>query len=32
MGRDDLYPFVLAGPVLDKLAVVHELVGRAARG
>ncbi len=26
MGRDDLYPFVLAPPVLDKLALAHELV------
>ena len=25
MGRDDLYPFVLAGPVQDKLGLVHEL-------
>ena len=27
MGRDDLYPFVLPPPVIDKLALVHELVG-----
>jgi hypothetical protein len=26
MGRDDLYPFVLAPPVMAKLAMVHELV------
>ena len=26
MGRDDLYPFVIAPPVVDKLALVHELV------
>ena len=26
MGRDDLYPFVLPPPVMDKLALVHELV------
>jgi hypothetical protein len=26
MGRDDLYPFVLAEPVVDKLAFVHEVV------
>jgi hypothetical protein len=26
MGKDDLYPFVLAGPVIDKLSFVHELV------
>jgi hypothetical protein len=26
MGRDDLYPFVLAPPVMDKLALVDELV------
>jgi hypothetical protein len=31
MGRDDLYPFVLAEPVIDKLAFVHELVARAGR-
>jgi len=30
MGRDDLYPFVLAGPVQDKLGLVHELVERTA--
>ena len=26
MGRDDLYPFTLAGPVIDKLAFLHERV------
>lgn len=26
MGRDDLYPFVLSPPVVDKLGLVHELV------
>jgi hypothetical protein len=26
MGRDDLYPFVLSPPVVDKLARVHDLV------
>ena len=26
MGRDDLYPFVLPPPVMDKLALVHALV------
>jgi len=31
MGRDDLYPFVLAEPVVEKLAFVHELVVRAGR-
>jgi hypothetical protein len=30
MGRDDLYPFVLPAPVVDKLAFVHERI-RAAR-
>ena len=25
-GRDDLYPFVLPAPVVDKLAFVHERV------
>lgn len=34
MGKEDLYPFVLAKPVIEKLAFVHELVrdteGRAA--
>jgi hypothetical protein len=28
MGHDDLYPFVLAAPVVEKLALVHELVSR----
>jgi len=27
MGKDDLYPFVLAPPVIAKLGFVHELVG-----
>ncbi|HEY6793366.1 MAG TPA: putative zinc-binding metallopeptidase [Kineosporiaceae bacterium] len=31
MGRDDLYPFVISPPVVAKLAVVHDLVGAAAR-
>ena len=26
MGRDDLYPFTLAAPVIDKLSFVHECV------
>ena len=26
MGRDDLYPFVLPAPVVEKLAFVHERV------
>ncbi|MDT7763022.1 MAG: hypothetical protein QOC63_2442 [Mycobacterium sp.] len=26
MGRDDLYPFVLAGPVLDKMRFIHTVV------
>ena len=26
MGRDDLYPFVLPPKVMDKLALVHDLV------
>jgi len=26
MGRDDLYPFVLAGPVLEKLRFVHTII------
>jgi hypothetical protein len=26
MGRDDLYPFVLAGPVLDKMRFIHGVV------
>jgi hypothetical protein len=30
MGRDDLYPFVLAAPVVDKLAFVHEHVAAVA--
>jgi hypothetical protein len=29
MGEDDLYPFVLTGPVIDKLGFVHRLVRRA---
>jgi hypothetical protein len=28
MGRDDLYPFVLAPAVIDKLAFVHQAVSR----
>lgn len=31
MGHPDLYPFVLAGPVLDKMRVIHELCAAAAR-
>jgi hypothetical protein len=31
MGRDDLYPFVLPAPVVDKLAFVHEQVTAARR-
>ena len=31
MGRDDLYPFVLPAPVVDKLAFVHERVMAARR-
>ncbi|NOT70997.1 MAG: hypothetical protein HOP09_06835 [Hyphomicrobium sp.] len=26
MGHDDFYPFVIAGPVYDKLAFVHALI------
>jgi hypothetical protein len=26
MGRDDLYPFVLAPAVIDKLGFVHDVV------
>lgn len=29
MGHHDLYPFVLAGPVLEKIRYVHSLVGAA---
>jgi hypothetical protein len=29
MGRDDLYPFVLAPAVVEKLQLVHELVSEA---
>jgi hypothetical protein len=29
MGRDDLYPFVLAPAVVEKLRLVHELVREA---
>lgn len=32
MGRDDLYPFVLPGPVVEKLGLVHDLVREVARG
>ena len=28
MGNDDLYPFVLPEPVVEKLALVHDLAGR----
>jgi hypothetical protein len=30
MGRDDLYPFVLAPAVIAKLAFVHQSVSRTA--
>ncbi|MCU1643481.1 MAG: hypothetical protein JWN03_3756 [Nocardia sp.] len=30
MGHPDLYPFVLAGPVLDKMRFIHELCARPA--
>jgi len=26
MGRDDLYPFVLAGPVLNKMRFIHTVI------
>ncbi|MGH3727063.1 MAG: zinc-binding metallopeptidase family protein [Mycobacterium sp.] len=26
MGRDDLYPFILPGPVLEKMRLIHEIV------
>ncbi len=32
MGQPDLYPFVLYGPVVEKLAFVHELVHPAGPG
>lgn len=32
MGQGDAYPFVLARPAIDKLAVVHDIVRGAARG
>jgi hypothetical protein len=32
MGEDDLYPFVLTGPVIAKLGYVHRLVRRATDG
>lgn len=33
MGTDDFYPFVLPPPVIDKLEMIHRLIGRqAARG
>jgi hypothetical protein len=31
MGRPDLYPFVLAPPVIEKLGFIHDLVGEAAQ-
>jgi hypothetical protein len=31
MGRDDLYPFVLPAPVVEKLGFVHERVTAASR-
>ncbi len=30
MGTDDLYPFVLPAPVIEKLGLIHRLVGRQA--
>ena len=29
MGEDDLYPFVLTGPVIDKIGFIHRLIRRA---
>ncbi len=29
MGRDDLYPFVLPGPVLEKMRFIHTVIGDA---
>ncbi len=31
MGRDDLYPFTLAPPVIEKLRFVHDRVHEVAR-
>ena len=31
MGRDDLYPFTLAPPVIEKLDFVHDACGREPR-
>jgi hypothetical protein len=31
MGHDDVYPFTLAEPVIDKLGYVHERVRSVAR-
>jgi hypothetical protein len=28
MGRDDLYPFVLPDPVLDKMRFIHNIIGK----
>jgi hypothetical protein len=32
MGRPDLYPFVIAPAVVEKLRFIHDLVRRAAQG
>lgn len=32
MGADDLYPFVISPPVMDKLAFVHSVIGAAVEG
>ncbi len=32
MGRPDLYPFVIAPAVVEKLRFIHDLVRGAARG
>jgi hypothetical protein len=30
MGRHDLYPFVLPGPVLDKMRFIHTIIDEVA--
>jgi hypothetical protein len=32
MGREDLYPFIISPPVIEKLGFIHDLVHQAEQG
>jgi hypothetical protein len=32
MGREDLYPFIISPPVIEKLGFIHDLVHQADQG